>query len=64
MRATDSGHYLAFSTQPLMNTSGIVELDDAWFAVGKEDKWEFRAGRFESYDMFPVGQDTFFRIPR
>ncbi|WP_028862723.1 carbohydrate porin [Psychromonas aquimarina] len=58
-RKTESGHYLKFKAEPLMDTSGEVELDDSWFSFGMKDSWELRLGRFEAYDMFPVGQDTF-----
>jgi len=58
-RYTDSGHIFQVNVQPLMETNGQVNLDDAWFAFGAQDGWNLRMGRFEAYDMFPVGQDTF-----
>ncbi len=50
--------YIKMQAQPLLKTSGEVELDDAWFAMGKKADWELKVGRFEAYDLFPVGQDT------
>ncbi|MGF1748593.1 carbohydrate porin [Vibrio cionasavignyae] len=58
-RYTQNGHVLQVKVQPLMESSGNVALDDAWFAFGAQDGWNIRMGRFEAFDMFPVGQDTF-----
>ncbi|MGR5063934.1 carbohydrate porin [Photobacterium sp. DNB22_13_2] len=58
-RKTESGHYLAVKAQPLMDSNGDVNLDDAYFSFGEQGGWDLRMGRFEAYDMFPVGQDTF-----
>ncbi|MGV2986238.1 carbohydrate porin [Vibrio sp. E150_011] len=58
-RYTESGHVLQVNVQPLMESNGQVNLDDAWFAFGAQDGWNLRMGRFEAFDMFPVGQDTF-----
>ncbi|KHT62309.1 porin [Photobacterium gaetbulicola] len=58
-RKTESGHYLAIKAQPLMDSNGDVNLDDAYFSFGQQGGWDLRMGRFEAYDMFPVGQDTF-----
>ncbi|WP_019613931.1 carbohydrate porin [Psychromonas ossibalaenae] len=58
-RNTDSGYLLKFKAQPLMDSSGVINLDDSWFSFGIKDSWEVKLGRFEAYDMFPVGQDTF-----
>jgi hypothetical protein len=58
-RITSTGHVLQVNVQPLMESSGNVALDDAWFAFGAQDGWNLRMGRFEAFDMFPVGQDTF-----
>lgn len=51
--------FASFRFQPLMDTSGTVNLDDAWFAFGKRNGWSARIGRYEAYDLFPVGADTF-----
>jgi hypothetical protein len=58
-RYTESGHVFQVNVQPLMESSGNVALDDAWFGFGAQDGWNLRMGRFEAFDMFPVGQDTF-----
>lgn len=58
-RYTENGHVLQVNVQPLMQSDGTVALDDAWFAFGKQEGWNLRMGRFEAFDMFPVGQDTF-----
>jgi hypothetical protein len=58
-RYTESGHVFQVNVQPLMGSDGQVNLDDAWFAFGAQDGWNLRMGRFEAFDMFPVGQDTF-----
>lgn len=52
-------NFASFRIQPLMDTSGTVNLDDAWFAFGKKDGWSARVGRYEAYDLFPTGADTF-----
>lgn len=58
-RYTTNGHVFQLKAQPLMGSDGNVNLDDAWFAFGAQDGWNVRMGRFEAFDMFPVGQDTF-----
>ncbi|MBY6195615.1 carbohydrate porin [Vibrio hangzhouensis] len=58
-RYTENGHVFQVNVQPLMGSDGNVNLDDAWFAFGAQDGWNLRMGRFEAFDMFPVGQDTF-----
>ncbi|MCF4172333.1 carbohydrate porin [Vibrio sp. McD22-P3] len=58
-RLTSTGHVFQVNVQPLMQSNGEVALDDAWFAFGAQDGWNVRMGRFEAFDMFPVGQDTF-----
>jgi 5-hydroxyisourate hydrolase-like protein (transthyretin family) len=56
----DGNHYVKFFAEQVMETSGNVGLDDSWFSVGATDGWDLRVGRFEAFDMFPVGQDIFF----
>ncbi len=51
--------YAGFSVQPLADLSGKVNLDDASFFFGHKQDWQIKVGRFEAYDMFPLGQDTF-----
>ncbi|MGJ3347862.1 carbohydrate porin [Morganella sp. Je.2.23] len=58
-RKLDNGNYAGFSVQPLANMSGNIGLDDAVFYFGKENKWKYKIGRYEAYDMFPLNQDTF-----
>lgn len=58
-RTSDTGHYAKFKVETLMGSSGDVGLDDVWLSFGEQDGWDLRVGRFEAYDMFPVGQDTF-----
>lgn len=52
-------HYVRMKAQPLFESTGNVGLDDAYFEVGKKDGWSIKAGRFEAFDMFPVGLDVF-----
>lgn len=52
-------HYVSFKAQPLMQTSGGVGLDDAYFQFGKTNGWAVKTGRFEAFDMFPLGMDVF-----
>lgn len=56
---TSNGHYVGVKAQPLFTTTGEVVLDDAYFVFGKKESWAIKAGRFEAYDMFPVGLDVF-----
>lgn len=57
-RAVANDHYLKMQVQPLLKSTGDVDLDDAFFAMGRQADWEVKIGRFEAFDMFPVGQDT------
>ncbi|ELY5180547.1 carbohydrate porin [Vibrio cholerae] len=56
---TSNDHYVGVKAQPLFTTTGDVVLDDAYFEFGKKESWAIKAGRFEAYDMFPVGLDVF-----
>ncbi|MGI3066449.1 carbohydrate porin [Vibrio diabolicus] len=56
---TNNDHYVGVKAQPLFTTTGDVALDDAYFEFGKKESWAIKAGRFEAYDMFPVGLDVF-----
>ncbi|TXY05006.1 carbohydrate porin [Vibrio mimicus] len=58
-KRTSNGHYVAVKAQPLFLTTGGFALDDAYFEFGKKNGWAIKAGRFESFDMFPVGLDVF-----
>ena len=57
-REVANDHYLRVQVQPLLKSSGDVDLDDAFFAIGRQADWELKIGRFEGFDLFPVGQDT------
>ncbi|MDG3086028.1 carbohydrate porin [Vibrio hannami] len=56
---SENGHFVGVVAQPLFESTGAVEMDDAYFEFGKVDGWAVKAGRFEAYDMFPVGLDVF-----
>lgn len=58
-RRAASGHYARFKAQPLLGTDGGVGVDDAWLAIGNGRGGEVKVGRFEGYDLFPLGQDVF-----
>ncbi|AOR63818.1 carbohydrate porin [Pectobacterium wasabiae] len=58
-RSLTNGNYAGFKVQPLANMSGNMGLDDAVFYFGKNNKWNYKIGRYEAYDMFPLNQDTF-----
>lgn len=55
---TDAGHFAGFKVQPLIKLDGTTAVDDAYFEIGAQNTWGFRIGRFEPYNMFPLGQDT------
>ncbi|ASG00043.1 carbohydrate porin [Vibrio anguillarum] len=57
-RSVSGDRYIKAQAQPLLKTTGDVELDDAWIAFGQANNWELRVGRYEAFDLFPVGQDT------
>lgn len=56
---TNQSNYARFKVQPLMQTDGNFGLDDAWFSFGKDGGLELKVGRYEAYDLFPLGQDVF-----
>ncbi|WP_375748664.1 carbohydrate porin [Vibrio sp. HN007] len=56
---SDSGHFVGVVAQPLFESTGNIAMDDAYFEFGQVDGWAVKAGRFEAYDMFPVGLDVF-----
>ncbi|MET4695551.1 carbohydrate porin [Endozoicomonas lisbonensis] len=53
----EDGSYIQATAQPLFKANGNVEMDDAFFAFGREDSWDFQIGRFEAMDLFPLGKD-------
>ncbi|MBD3897413.1 carbohydrate porin [Halomonas sp. ML-15] len=58
-RRSPAHHYARFKVQPLIQTDGDFAVDDAWLAIGNRHGLEFKVGRFEAYDLFPLGQDVF-----
>ncbi|MEQ4921999.1 carbohydrate porin [Proteus hauseri] len=58
-RALRNGNYAGFRVQPMADMTGKMNLDDAVFYFGQRDKWQYKIGRYEAYDMFPLNQDTF-----
>ncbi|WP_392559929.1 carbohydrate porin [Orbus mooreae] len=58
-RRNMANNYAGFSVQPLADLGGKMNLDDADFYFGQQDNWQLKLGRYEAYDMFPLGQDTF-----
>nr|WP_246389864.1 carbohydrate porin [Halomonas cerina] len=56
---THRGNFARFKVQPLMQTDGTFGLDDSWFAFGNDTGLEAKVGRFEAFDLFPLGQDVF-----
>ncbi|MBZ5488672.1 carbohydrate porin [Halomonas aquamarina] len=52
-------NFARFKLQPLWGTSGNAGLDDAWLAIGSEQGSEIKVGRFEAYNLFPLGHDIF-----
>ncbi len=57
-REMGNGYAAEFNAQALFGIDGLG-MDDAYLAFGKVDGWNLKVGRFEAYDMFPNGQDTF-----
>lgn len=59
-KRTSGDKYAAFKVQPLVGTDGGMGVDDAWLAIGGRDNGlELKIGRFEAFDLFPLGQDVF-----
>lgn len=58
-RELKNGNYAGFRVQPMADMTGKMNLDDAVFYFGQRDKWQYKIGRYEAYDMFPLNQDTF-----
>lgn len=58
-RELKNGNYAGFRAQPMADMTGKMNLDDAVFYFGQRDKWQYKIGRYEAYDMFPLNQDTF-----
>lgn len=58
-RSSPANHYARFKVQPLIQTNGGFGVDDAWLAIGSSQGLELKVGRFEAFDLFPLGQDVF-----
>ena len=58
-REVGSNGYISANAQTLLGLGGGVSADDAWVAFGETDDWEIKLGRFEAYNLFPAGQDTY-----
>ncbi|MGP9764891.1 carbohydrate porin [Halomonas sp. AOP13-D3-9] len=58
-RSSPANHYARFKVQPLVQTNGDFGVDDAWLAIGSSYGLEVKIGRFEAFDLFPLGQDVF-----
>jgi hypothetical protein len=59
MRDVGANNYISANAQMLLNMGGNVSADDAWVAMGAKEDWELKLGRFEAYNLFPAGQDTY-----
>ncbi len=59
IREFEDGRYGQIQLQPTFNINSGVGTDDAYFSFGQRDNWGIKIGRFESYNMFPLGQDIF-----
>jgi hypothetical protein len=59
LRTLENGNYLYMNVELLAGTDGDASIDNAFFAFGHKDSWMIKAGRYEAFDMFPKGQDTF-----
>ncbi len=57
-RQVGDANYIKTNAQILLKMDGTVAADDAWIAMGAENDWEVKLGRFEAYNLFPAGQDT------
>ncbi len=44
---TSNGHYVGVKAQPLFESTGEVNVDDAYFEFGKKDSWAIKAGRLK-----------------
>ncbi len=59
LKELDSGAYGQIVVQPTVSVNAGASADDAWLGFGKRQSWGMKVGRFEAYDMFPLGQDIF-----
>ena len=59
VRELEDGRYGQIQIQPTIGTNGGAGADDAYLGFGQRSNWGMKVGRFEAYDMFPLGQDIF-----
>ncbi|WP_349920860.1 carbohydrate porin [Aeromonas veronii] len=59
VRELEDGRYGQIQIQPTIGTNGGAGADDAYLGFGQRNNWGMKVGRFEAYDMFPLGQDIF-----
>lgn len=50
-------HFVRGRGTALLKKDGDVATDDMWGMVGS-DQWDVQIGRFEAYNLFPLGKDT------
>lgn len=56
----ENGNFVTAVGEALLKTTGDLEMDDAFFAMGNKDNWFFQLGRYEAWDLFPLGMDVAF----
>lgn len=54
---TKGEYYVAGRGTVLITTDGTADVDDAYAQLGN-NKWDFKLGRFEATNLFPLGKDT------
>lgn len=59
LKELPSGAYAQVALQPTVSVNAGASADDAWLGFGRRNSWGMKVGRFEAYDMFPLGQDVF-----
>lgn len=59
VRELEDGRYGQIQVQPTISINGGAGADDAYLGFGQRSNWGMKVGRFEAYDMFPLGQDIF-----
>ncbi|MFB2832328.1 carbohydrate porin [Aeromonas jandaei] len=59
VRELEDGSYGQILVQPTISINGGASADDVYLSFGQRSNWGMKVGRFEAYDMFPLGQDIF-----
>ena len=54
----ENGNFVTAVGEALLQTTGNLAMDDAFFAFGNKDNWFLQIGRFEAMDLFPLGKDV------